>query len=179
MFEKIFSYRQIYELESSQKTSLSINNDLTRRAKVPIAVIDDEPFLPHQTLNNNGYDIRILGDIKNLSEIKDFNVILCDLQGVGIHLNDKNQGAYLIDEIKRNHPEKFVIAYTGGAVDDEITKMAHESADYFLKKDADVEDWREKLDRSITFLSKPVSVWKRQRYALFTNDVSTLGHLEK
>jgi hypothetical protein len=137
-------------------------------------VIDDEPFTPQNTLKNNGYDIHVLGDIKTLIEIQNYNIILCDLQGVGKHLNERSQGAYLIDEIKRNHPEKFVIAYTGGAVDDAVTIKANESADYFLRKDADIEEWRDKLDGIIEFLSNPVEVWRRQRFALVDNNVSTI-----
>ncbi|MDP3677295.1 MAG: hypothetical protein Q8R44_19720 [Novosphingobium sp.] len=114
MFERWHTYEQIDSLQRSQRISIALGSDRERRMKVPIAVIDDEPFAAQQTLTNNGYDIRTLGDIKTLDEVQSFNVILCDLQGVGRHLDSKNQGAFLIDEIKRNHPEKFVIAYTGG-----------------------------------------------------------------
>jgi hypothetical protein len=178
MFERFLTYRQIDDLEKAQRTNAATKSDLERRALMPIAVIDDEPFTLQNTLKNNGYDIHVLGDIKTLNEVENYNIILCDLQGVGRHLNEKNQGAYLIDEIKRNHPEKFVIAYTGGAVDDAVTIRANESADYFLRKDADVEEWRDKLDRIIEFLSNPVLVWRRQRFALIDSDVSTMDILK-
>src|SRR3546814_11988315 len=102
-----------------------------------------------------------------------YNIILCDLQGVGRHLDERNQGAYLIDEIKRNHPEKFVIAYTGGTSDSGIALKAAAVADFFLRKDADIQEWRDKHDRIIGFLSNPVAVWKSQRDAIVETDVHT------
>lgn len=149
---KWVSYREISDIERDQRYSAVQTNDVTRRGLVPIGVIDDEAFPPQPTLQNNGYNINVLGDIKKISEVEPFNIILCDLQGVGRHLDERNQGAYLIDEIKRNHPEKFVIAYTGGTSDSSIALKAAEVADFFLRKDADIQEWRDKLDRIIGFL---------------------------
>lgn len=169
----LFGSKEISVIEKDQRFSGVFTNDVTRRGMVPIAVIDDEPFRPQQNLQNNGYDIRVMGDIKTLKEIENFNVILCDLQGVGVHLGGSLQGAFLIDEIKRNHPEKFVVAYTGGAVDDAVALKAAESADYFIKKDASIDEWRDRLDRMIALLSNPIDVWYRQRDAMVNKNVST------
>jgi DNA-binding NarL/FixJ family response regulator len=64
------------------------------------------------------------------------------------------QGAYLIEEIKRNYPEKAVIAFTGGATNSNISKRAAAAADDYLRKDASIEDWRELLDKHIKNLRK-------------------------
>ncbi len=177
MFEKLLTYRGIDELDTYQKAHNAQRSDLDRRAQVPIAVIDDDPFRHEQRLRNNGYNIDFLGDIVKISDIAEYNIIMCDLRGVGKHLNDVGQGGYLIDEIKRNHPEKFVIAYTGGA-EASIIELARKSADVFLKKDADLGEWRDNLDRIIRFLTNPILVWKRQRVALVDGDVPTLDILK-
>lgn len=93
-------------------------------------------------------------------------------------MDSKGQGAFIIDELKRNHPEKFVIAYTGGSVDDAITLRAQEVADLFIRKDADIDEWRNKLDSIIAFFCNPVQVWKRQRVALIDADVPTIEILK-
>lgn len=178
MFERLLSYRQIGDLEEQLKLAATARTDRERRALVPIAVIDDESFKPEQNLRANGYNINIIGDIKNLDEIAEFNIILCDLQGVGRHLDTKKQGAFIIDEIKRNHPEKFVFAYTGGSLDDAITVRAQQDADFFLRKDADIDEWRDKLDYVIGLLSNPIEVWRRQREALVDSDIPTLSILK-
>lgn len=177
MFERFLSYRQIADIESRQSLYSAISTDRSRRSKVPIAIIDDEPFTAQQTLTNHGYDVRPIGDPKSLSEIENFNIILCDLRGVGQNFDKKNQGAYLIGEIKRNHPEKFVVAYTAGAENDEMSLRANRDADIFIRKDADIEEWRDKLDDLIDRLCNPVIVWRRQRDALVRNNVATLDIL--
>lgn len=177
MFEKLFSYRQIASLEPKRNFFAATTNDKQRRSKVSIAIIDDEPFTAQQNLTNHGYDVHPIGDIKKLDEIDAYNIILCDLAGVGLNFNEQYQGAYLIDEIKRNHPEKFVVAYTGGAPNDEITQRANKAADTFIRKDANMEEWRDKLDDLIERLCDPVIVWRRQRDALVKQNVATLDIL--
>lgn len=178
MLEKFRRYQQIAELEGAQRAAKVLENDISRRQRVPIAVIDDQPFPPQNILQNNGYDIRVLGDIKSLTEIENFSIILCDLNGVGKYLDSKYQGAHIIEEIKRNHPEKFVGAYTGGGVDNEVIEKANEAADFFIKKDEDVGEWRSKLDNILRLITNPVFVWKRQRFALVDADVETLDILK-
>src|SRR3546814_8256170 len=114
MMMNFVTYREISDIERDKLYSLIQTNEVTRRHLAPIADMYDEPLPPQPTLQYNGDNINVLGDIKKISEVEPYNIILCDLQGVGRHLDERNQGAYLIDEIKRNHPEKFVIAYTGG-----------------------------------------------------------------
>lgn len=178
MFERFTSYAQIADIAGDLHLSHAQQNDRERRALIPIAVIDDEAFKPEQNLRALGYDIKIIGDIKNLDEVSSYNIILCDLQGVGKYMDSRGQGAFIIDELKRNHPEKFVIAYTGGSPDDAITLKAQDVADLFIIKDADIDQWRDKLDLLIGFLCDPVEVWRRQRVALVDADVATLDILK-
>jgi hypothetical protein len=177
MFDKWKSYHLIEDLEPDYRLSSARSTGQSRRSSVPIAVIDDEPFQAEHNLKNVGYDIRYLGNIRDIDEVATYNIVLCDLQGVGRHIDNRKQGAFIIDEIKRNNPEKFVLAYTGGALDDEISVQAQMYADYFIRKDADMDEWRDKLDEVIGFLSNPVEVWRRQRVALVDADVNTLDIL--
>lgn len=177
MFEKLFSYHQINELQNDAKSNNIVRNNYARRSDFPIVVIDDQPFHYEQNLKSNGYIVNTLFDIRSIEEIKDYSIVLCDLQGVGKYLNARGQGAFIIDEIKRSHPEKIVVAYTGGSLDEAVTIKAQQVADFFLKKDADIDDWRDRLDAIISFLSDPVAVWLRQRDALVEAEVPTLDIL--
>src|SRR3546814_15109828 len=69
---KWVSYREISDIERDQRYSAVQTNDVTRRQLVPIAVIDDEPFPPQPTLQNNGYNINVLGDIKKIYEVEPY-----------------------------------------------------------------------------------------------------------
>ncbi|MEO1967493.1 MAG: hypothetical protein ABGW87_02105 [Sphingomonadaceae bacterium] len=178
MFEKLLSYHQIEDLRRDHILNKFSTTDYDRRANFAIAVIDDRPFPYEQNLKANGYLIETLGDIKSIDEVSRFNIVLCDLQGVGKLLNQTGQGAFIIDEVKRKNPEKFVVAYTGGSPDDAITIKAQEHADFFLKKDQDIDDWRDRLDYITGQLSNPIEIWRRQRDALVDADVPTLDILK-
>jgi hypothetical protein len=145
-----------------------------RRDLLSIGVIDDEPFQPHHNLENVGYKISLLGDPQTVNTVVPYQIILCDLQGVGQALDTRRQGAFLIREIKRNFPEKYVVAYTGGPAHSGISRESALAADAFLKKDADIETWTEKLDSIILELVDPYRVWMRQRRAFIDRDVDTL-----
>jgi len=110
--------------------------------------------------------------------VSPYQIVLCDLQGVGKFLNERGQGAFIIDEVKKKSPEKFVIAYTGGSLDDNVTIKAQQVSDFFLKKDQDIDDWRDRLDYITEQLSDPIEVWRRQRDALVDADVPTLDILK-
>lgn len=140
---------------------------------VSIGVIDDSPFTPKNNLENLGYKVTLLGDPGNLDAVKDHHIILCDLQGVGQALGGETQGAFLIREIRENFPEKYVVAFTGGAINQSITRDAMQASDAFLKKDADIETWVEKLDAIIQKLLDPYQVWQRQRKALVNKEVDS------
>jgi hypothetical protein len=83
--------------------------------------------------------------------------VLCDLIGVGMGLSSTMQGAHIVGETKKSFPEKIIVAYTGGG-SAELLEPSIQAADYFLKKDANVEEWCEVLDKSIEDLVNPVTV---------------------
>lgn len=97
----------------------------------------------------------LLGDPSTVDAVVPHNIILCDVQGVGHSLDSKKQGAFLIREIKAHCPDKYVIAYTGGSMNQTLTREAIQNSDGFLKKDEIIEEWTEKLDDVISKLLNP------------------------
>lgn len=169
----LFGYRPASELKSARYQRAQVKAVKDRRSLVSIGVIDDSPFNPKNNLENLGYKISLLGDPGNLEAVKAHHIVLCDLQGVGQSLGGETQGAFVIKEIRDTYPEKYVIAFTGGAINQSITREAMQASDDFLKKDADIETWVEKLDDIIQKLLDPYQVWQRERKALVKKEVDT------
>lgn len=138
---------------------------LAKRQEFPILVIDDEAFTPIEFLRRHNYNITYLTDAPSIDVAQRYSVILCDLLGVGQDLNPTRQGVQLISEIKKNYPEKVVIAYTGGG-SSALVEQAIQIADHYLKKDASVEEWLQVLDDSIAELANPAEVWRKLRTRL-------------
>lgn len=172
----INAYSSVLELRDysqHRKTSMS-QKDI--RSSVKIAIIDDEKFKAHANLTNYGYQIHEIPDIKSLDEVADFEVVLCDLMGVGHHFDKAIGGASIIKEIKENYPTKFVIAYTGARSNTTEASEAKQHADDFLKKDAEISMWVEKLDEAIDFASNPYERWLVTRQFMIDHEVD-LRHI--
>ena len=173
MINPFRKYHLAPELKSAQYQRAQSKSAKERRALISIGVIDDSPFEPKNNLETLGYRIALLGDPTNLEAVASHHIILCDLQGVGQSLGADSQGAFLIREIRDTYPEKYVIAYTGGAINQVISRDALRVSDAFLKKDVDIETWVDKLDAVILQLLDPYQVWQRQRRALVNKEVDT------
>ncbi len=161
------------ELRGYLSRSSHLQTAKERRAAVSIAVIDDEPFAPQANLQTYGYNIKPIGDLKDLNEVASFHMVLCDVMGVGRHFDAKLQGASLIAEIKKSYPEKVVIAYTGAAMNDRAAKLATERADRIIKKDVDIEQWTAVLDELGREAVDPYVIWNKVRRRFVEIDAST------
>lgn len=164
----------IVDLQANKNLLGRLRSPTELRAAIKIAVIDDQPFAPEHNLKNNQFQISTFKDVKSVKEVEEYPIVLCDLQGVGVQLAADGQGAFLIEEIKRNYPEKAVVAFTGGSAVSSISKRAFAAADDTLRKDASIDEWREILDRHIKNLSDPVYIWKQLRTRLIRADVTPI-----
>lgn len=167
------AYYSNRDIETHYTRHIAVKREGERRSVVKMCVIDDQPFLPLNNLSSYGYKITHLGDIKDVEEIKNFDLILCDIIGVGSSFDHKMQGAALISEIKIAFPEKIVIAYTGASRNNPAAKQALSFADELIKKDDTIERWKHVLDKNIAKILNPYEIWERIRIDLIRNRVDT------
>ena len=80
-------------------------------------VIDDDEFIYLDPLRKSEYRIEHRRDIQSLKDVAEYDVILCDIRGVGKFLNSQFEGAYLVKQIKEKYPNKIVISYTANSYD--------------------------------------------------------------
>lgn len=174
----ISKFRTVDDLPSlgSRASNLPLQQD--RRKLVNIAVIDDQPFEAGVNLRNYGYEITEIGDVKNILEVRDYPIVLCDLMDVGLHFDKTNQGASIIGEIRKNYPSILIAAYTGSAVSGEPARRARQLSDGFIKKDAEIETWVAELDQLITIATDPKAIWYRTRSALINEELNSRVVLE-
>lgn len=170
------------ELRGFSQSQSHLQSAQSRRSAVRIAVIDDEVFAPQANLRSYGYSVEPIGDVKNVSEIIQYQIVLCDIMGVGRHFDTSLQGASLISEIKKNYPEKYVIAYTGAALNERAARLATSRADKTLKKDVEIEEWISTLDKASAEVTDPYIIWNKIRYRFIeigvrTKDILHMEHL--
>jgi len=171
MFDRLNSFHSVLEIRDfckNNRTSLTVAEI---RASVKIAIIDDEKFQAFNNLTSYGYSITELPDIRAISEVESYDIILCDLMGVGKNFDEKLGGASIIREIKANYPTKFVIAYTGARQNSTEASAAKNFADGFLKKDADMTNWTNELDKFTDLAIDPYEMWLIARSGLIDQEI--------
>jgi hypothetical protein len=70
------------------------------RETLEILIIDDSEFLRAEVLKSRGFRITEGGDLKEIKFVEKYEIILCDIKGVGKKYNSPFEGAYLIKEIR-------------------------------------------------------------------------------
>ena len=146
-------------------------NDL--RKKTDILIIDDEDFAPQEFLENNNYRFTNKRDIDNIRDVSEYPIILCDIRGIGKKISNAYEGAFVIQEIKKNYPEKIVLAYTASQYDPSYNSYI-QKADDVLQKSLSTESWLENLDKYLYMISDPIFQWKKFRNQLLEKDVSLI-----
>ena len=161
------------ELRDYMSRTSALQSSQARRAAVKIGVIDDQPFAPQANLLSYGYSISPVGDIKHLSEVAPFHMVLCDIMGVGKHFDPSLQGASIIAEVKKTYPEKVVVAYTGAAMNERAARIANARADRIIKKDISLEEWTQNLDELAADSVNPYVIWLKLRRRFMELEVRT------
>ena len=158
----------------SELTVLNQTNNIGRiRQHVRILVIDDNEFAAEKYLKTSGYQIDHKYDIDTIKDVEPYEIIMCDISGVGKNLGFEKEGAFIIREIHENYPNKIVIAYTSYTYNAEYNQY-FALADSVVTKDIPTDDWIGILDEQIKNAINPIEQWKRIRDYLFDNNISTI-----
>ena len=148
--------------------SLKLNK--IERKQIPILVIDDEDFEYLDHIKNHRFDVEYFPDIQTIESASSYEIILCDIQGVGKKFKSKYEGAHVIQELRKKFPFKTIIAYTGYTHDPTYNRF-FALADFSVKKDIDGDEWIDKLDEAISIATDPKKRWMKMRDFLLENEV--------
>lgn len=171
--ERLGYFRIPYTINDLRiKDKFEIERHSEARRKVKIIVVDDQEFTPLGSLRDSyHYDIKQNGTIDDPYMVAEYDIILCDNQGVAVKLSPKNGGATLIKEIKKNYPNKSVIAYTASSFNPKVSDFL-DYADKRMGKSSPIDDWVSILD---DFIEKRFDLkyqWKLTRTALLEKGLS-------
>lgn len=124
--------------------ALSID-ELRKRAR--ILVIDDQEFPFTELLKRDGYDIDRWAEVESLSKLTDgyFDVLLLDINGVGLKESPRRQGLGILEHVKHSNPAQQVILYSSkpqSITQREVLILA----DTVLDKKAEYVDYKTAID---------------------------------
>jgi hypothetical protein len=145
-----------------QEAKEACKDHLIVRSNVKIAVIDDKGFAVIEGLRKAGFHINHYHDIDSVYTIQPYDIVICDIKGVGKSYGSSFEGAFLMSEIYKNYPSKCLIAYSGYTFNTQFNEYFSLS-DFIVAKTADVSQWVEVLEEAIVFLSNPERQWDKMK----------------
>lgn len=165
-------YKKISELNGVSVLKGVSLSDLKR--KFEILIIDDEEFSFLDALRKHEYNITQKRDLTDLKDAEAYEIILCDIRGVGKFLQTDYDGAYLIKQLKTKYPDKTIIAYTANSYDASFEEYLGYAIQTVPKGTYALEDWTALLDQLLNDIIDPVKIWEKTRKKLLDAGVSTV-----
>lgn len=165
-------YHKIFELNGDailKEKSLSTIKKLTE-----ILVIDDKEFGFLDALRKHEFSIQQKYDLTHLSDAAEYDIILCDIRGVGKFLESDYDGANLIKALKIKYPNKIILAYTANDYDASFQKYLDYADGIVPKGTYGLDDWVSLLEETLNDCADPVKQWERTRKLLLKANVSTI-----
>lgn len=150
-------------------TSKNALSSIDVKYRIPIMIIDDEDFVYKEELRDEGYNIKCVKGIEDLSAVAEYPIVICDVKGVGTQYDVEKGGAYVVRDLKKKYPFKQYAVYSGSTYDLEVMNNLEGVAT--IKKDAPLDMWRGYCDELIRRASDPKEIWKTLRNYLLEKDV--------
>lgn len=158
MFEKkVLNMRTIDEWKALNKKVYTPMRD-----KAKICVIDDDG-IAEKSLRASGYtSIRLMQEYNDIEDVKPYNVILCDIKGIGDNIDPKKQGIAVALDIKKMYPDKIVIQFSGeNPREFDIDFMYNNMRiDGFIQKGESSKKLLDQLDEYCSILWNPIKAWE-------------------
>lgn len=159
---------------------LDLNELLSMRRKIRVAIIDDEEFPWKEALENRGCKVVYFPDYtKPISQVNQktkvhdlssYDLIICDIHGIGKAVYPGKEGIGVIEEVRMKNPLHVIAAYTGnpGVIYSKMKKQ--DTLDMVFSRDWDDNDFLLNFDELIKVFSFP-----RQRWDFIRRRLAHLG----
>ena len=166
---QFWSYRKMKTIDNIKEYKHEYENK-PKRNMVKICVIDDEGFQQVDNLKKLGYEnIDVKYNFESIDALERYDVILCDLDGIGKVLDTKKQGLAVVEQILINFPLKKVFIYSGktiegyGSLPENVT---------FISKQTSTNDISKLLDNECSYLWNPIEGWEKISELLIKNSIN-------
>jgi hypothetical protein len=154
----MFKKKRLYLEQLNQQGS----DLLVDRNGIKIAIIDDMDVPYLDMLRNSGYNVKHYKDIEDFEILKSYSVIICDIRGVGKSFGSKLEGAYIIKEIRKLYPEKYIIAMSSAVYKINVAKII-DVADDKIVRDTELDQVINSVDKAVCIMRSNRQKWLRLR----------------
>ena len=167
---KKYVYTNLKTIASVEEQRIDLRIKIPRET-IKVYVIDDEGFDINMLYDLGYKNIRKKIQFESMDEYEDYDIILCDIEGIGINVDVDKQGLAVAEQIKDVYPEKVVLLYSGKNV--ETFGEMPKNLDGYLRKQSSMSELAKSLDAYYKQSIDPINVWKKTRDEMLNNKVST------
>ena len=139
------------------------------KQSVRFLIVDDNLFEYKDEMRDCDFNIKAVKDLELLEAANEFDVIICDVHGVGKARSYENEGLGLLADLKRKYPYKLYAVYSGQ--DFGLEKVNNLDGVDILPKTLDIEDWKEILSGYVEKFLNPKTIWYIMRKQLLKANV--------
>lgn len=130
------------------------------REAINVCIIDDEGF-SEKRLSLTGYKkVTVKTEYSEINDFEHYDIIACDINGVGKDINAKKQGISVAQTIKANYPTKTVLIYSSNdprEYDDDYKN----AVDGFFKKSGSMDEIAGEFDKYATEMFDANKAWSK------------------
>lgn len=142
------------------------------RERVKFLIVDDEPFVYLEQIRQAKFNITQVSDVQDLNAVSEYDVVICDINGVGHCFESEYGGAFLVSQLKNIYPYKQYAVYSGKS-DYSPTMSELLQGVTSIKKDFSIDQWISYLDQYAENVANPILVWGNIRDMLYKKNVSS------
>lgn len=135
-----------------------------------ILIVDDEPFYNEAPLRAIGFNLTVKNKWDNITDAEPFHIIVSDNRGVASSFSSAAEGAFVLNQIHKNYPQKGCIIYSRSAIDFSHTPLLRGIKQ--MKKNDDSSEWEEVLSETINEIYDPKSIWLKIESYLEDQNIS-------
>lgn len=131
-----------------------------KRDKIKICFIDDKGFNT-DFFRSTGYkDVDVKFDFNNANDVAAYDIIACDIDGIGMKLDEKRQGLAVAETIIAAFPEKVVLIYSSNNPFD-YSENYHSIGDGYFNKSLSNNDIAKLFDEYAAVFYDEIAAWKK------------------
>lgn len=141
------------------------------RNNVKVCVVDDEGFDINKVHSLGYIQVERKLQFENIGDFEKYDIILCDIEGVGNEFDSVRQGLAVAEQIKSVYPAKIVLIYSGKNV--ESYGELPTNVDGILSKVEATTELVKKLDAYYKESIDPIIVWEKTRQQMIDSGIAT------
>lgn len=150
-----------------------------KRDAVKICFIDDKGF-DKNLFEQTGYkNTTVKYDYSNPNDYAAYDIIACDIDGIGLNLDSKKQGLAVAETLSTTYPDKIILIYSSKNPY-EYYENYHEVGDGYFSKNSSNNEIAKFFDKRAAFFWDEIAAWKRLEKKLRKNNLpnKTIAFME-